>query len=55
MSKKLWERYGPYPKKKEGKRGRFKERGILKQRSEWIGWKITNSGDSSFYHPCLTH
>ncbi len=55
MAKNLLERYGPYPKKKEKKRSRLHENGSSKQSSSWIKWKVANSGDSSFYRPCLTH
>ena len=55
ISGNLWERYGPYSKKKEKKRGRFKERNFLKQSPAWVKWKITDCGGSSFYCPCLGH
>jgi hypothetical protein len=55
MSENLWGRYGPYSKKKEKKRGRTKERRFLKQSSAWLKWKVTDSGGSSFYRPCLEH
>jgi hypothetical protein len=54
MTKNLLERYGPYPKKREKKRGRLHEKESLKQGSAWIKWKVASSGDSSFYRPCLT-
>lgn len=49
------ERYGPYSKKKGKKRVQPKEGGFLRRSSEWIKWKVTISGDSSFYLPCLEH
>ncbi len=55
MAKNLWERYGPYPKKKEKKRGRINERDCLKQGSTWIKWKVASRGDSFFHHPSLAH
>jgi hypothetical protein len=48
----LWERYGPYSRKRKKKRSRFKG-GLLKGNSEWFKWKIAIVGGSSFYHPCL--
>ena len=53
MSENLWERYGPYSKKRGKKRSRFKERGFLRQSSEWMKWKIRTIGDASFYYQCV--
>jgi hypothetical protein len=55
MSENLWERYGPYSKKKGKKRGGTKEKRFMKQGSAWLKWKVTDSGGSSFYRPCLEH
>jgi len=54
MAKNLLERYGPYSKKKEKKRGRPHARDGLKQGEAWIRWTVASSGNSSFYYPCLT-
>jgi len=51
----LWERYGPYAKKKGKKRGRIKKGDFLNRSPEWLKWKVTISGGSSFYYPCLAH
>jgi hypothetical protein len=51
----LWERYGPYSKKKGKKRGRIKKGDFLNRSPEWLKWKVTISGGSSFYYPCLAH
>lgn len=55
MSDNIWERYGPYPKKKGKKRGRFKERQFLKKTYEWVKWKVDNIGGFLFHHPCSEH
>ena len=55
MIENLWERYGPYSKKKGKKRGRLKQRGLFKQTPDWLKWKIAMIGDSSFYLPSLEH
>jgi len=52
MPENLWQRYGPYSRKRKKKRGRFKG-GLLKGNPEWFKWKIAIVGGSSFYHPCL--
>jgi len=54
MSESLWERYGPYSRKKKKKRGRLKE-GFSKGNTDWFKWQIAVVGGSSFYHPRLEH
>jgi hypothetical protein len=54
MPENLWERYGPYSKKKKKKRDRFKG-GFSRENTDWFKWKIATVGGSSYYHPCLEH
>ncbi|MDI7259023.1 MAG: hypothetical protein QME90_03770 [Thermodesulfobacteriota bacterium] len=49
----IWERYGPYPKKKGKKRTRMREGRSLNRSYDWLKWKIVNLGDFSFHLPCL--
>ena len=44
------DRYGPYPKKREKRRTRLKERRI--RNNEWLTWKRLDIGGLSFYVPC---
>lgn len=55
MSGGIWERYGPYPKKKGKKRIRLKEGRFLKRNYAWLKWKIDDIGGVLFHHPCLDH
>lgn len=55
MSESIWERYGPYPKKKEKKRIKVKEGKFLKRTYDWLKWKVDHVGDLSFRRPCLEH
>ncbi|MDI6763091.1 MAG: hypothetical protein QME83_08670 [Thermodesulfobacteriota bacterium] len=55
MKEHIWERYGPYPEKKEKKRNRYKEGPFLKQTYEWLKWKMVVTGGFSFHCPCLEH
>lgn len=55
MKESIWERYGPYPKKKEKKRVLMKEGNFLKKNFSWFTWKAEKIGGATFYHPCLQH
>jgi len=55
MFKSAWDhRYGPYPKKKE-KKHHFRGAQFLERSYEWLKWKNTYVGDSSFHRPCMEH
>ena len=53
MTGDLYQRGGHYPKKKEKKKSRGKERGFLERTYEWVKWKKTEIGSFSFHRPCL--
>jgi len=55
MKENIWERYGPYPKKKEKKRGRMKEGNFLKKSFNWLQWRADRVSGVMIYHPCLQH
>jgi hypothetical protein len=55
MKENIWERYGPYPKKKAKKRIRMKEGGFLKRSHNWLKWRVDKTGGVMIYHPCLEH
>ena len=47
------DRYGPYPKKREMRRFRLKERRIRNE--GWLKWKRLDLGGLSFYVPRSAH
>jgi len=56
MKENIWERYGPYPKKKEKKKIRMKKEGsFMKKSFDWLQWRSDWIGGMILYHPCLEH
>jgi hypothetical protein len=54
MSESIWERYGPYPKKKEKKHIPPKDMRFLHRSYQWLKWKIVERV-FLFHVPCLEH
>jgi len=55
MKENIWDRYGPYPKKRGKKRVIRKEGKFLKKSFSWFTWKAEKIGGVTLYHPCLQH
>jgi len=53
VTENIYQRYGPYSKKKEKKKNPTKEGGFFKKTYEWVKWKKTDIGSFSFHRPCL--
>jgi hypothetical protein len=55
MLRRIWARYGAYPKRRGKKRSQRGETPFFHRSYEWLRWKTLEQGGFSFRLPCLGH